>query len=176
MNARPDERGAAERLALFPGTFDPVTLGHLDLIRKAARLFDRVYVGVLENPAKKTLFRIEERVDLLGEAVREPPGELSNVEVVSFEGLTVQLAVKLGARWIVRGIRSSADLEYELAMARSNARLSEPPVETVFLPASPAFAFIAAHLVREIAAGGGSLTGFVTSGVESALRRKLGRT
>jgi pantetheine-phosphate adenylyltransferase len=165
-----DQESAFRRRALYPGSFDPLTRGHLDVVASASRLFDRVYVGVIENPSKSPLFSVEERVRLIAAEAEAFP----NVEVVSFKGLTVELAAKLDAPWIVRGIRSEADASSELSMARSNRLCGARPIETVFLPASPEVSFISSSLVREIAARGGKLSAFVTRGVEDALRRKLG--
>lgn len=165
----------SERRAIYPGSFDPPTRGHLDVVERARGLFDVLYVAVLENPAKAPLFTIEERVALL-------EGELAGragVRVVSFGGLTSDLARRLGARWIVRGLRSGGEAERELALARSNRAvggsedLAAGPLETVFLPARAEVSFIESRLVREIAAGGGDLRPFVTSKVEAALRRKV---
>ena len=163
------KRQVEERRALYPGSFDPVTRGHMDVIERASRLFDRLFVGVVENPSKQALFSLEERVGLL----RGEVAHLRNVDVVSFSGLTVDLAARLGARWIVRGLRSPADADGELAMAHTNRHSSSSQVETVLLPASHEVAFIASSLVREIAAGGGRLAALVTPGVEKALRRKF---
>jgi pantetheine-phosphate adenylyltransferase len=162
---------ATPRKALYPGSFDPVTRGHLDVIARAARLFDRLYVGVIENPGKTPLFTPEERVRLLERELAGSPA----IEVVSFTGLTVAMAASLGAGWLVRGLRSEADAAYELPMARSNRLCGEAEVETIFIASAPDVAFISATLVREIAARGGRLTPFVTPAVEEALRRKAGR-
>jgi pantetheine-phosphate adenylyltransferase len=146
-----------------------VTRGHLDVIHRASRLFDHLVVAVIRNPAKTPLFSAEERVDLLRGELSGIPG----VEVISFEGLTVDLARRVGASWIVRGVRSAIDAEYELSMAHSNRVCGPLPVETVLVPSSPDVAFVASRLVREIAAGGGKLRPFVTPAVEAAMRRKL---
>lgn len=165
----------SERRAIYPGSFDPPTRGHLDVVERARGLFDLLYVAVLENPAKAPLFTIEERVELLEEELEGRGG----VRVVSFRGLTVDLARRLGVRWIVRGLRSGTEAERELALARSNRAIGDPGdpsaegVETVFLPARAEISFIESRLVREIAAGGGDLQPFVTPKVEAALRRKL---
>jgi pantetheine-phosphate adenylyltransferase len=153
-------------IALYPGSFDPVTRGHLDLIARAARLFARLHVGVLENPSKAPLFSAAERVALIEAETRGLP----NVEVVSFGGLAVDLAAKVGAGWIVRGLRSEADAAHELSMARSNRLCGAREIETVFIPAAAEVAFISSTLVREIAARGGKLAPFVPPAVEKALR------
>jgi pantetheine-phosphate adenylyltransferase len=155
-------------IALYPGSFDPVTRGHLDLIARAARLFARLHVGVLENPSKTPLFSAAERVALLEAETRG----IGNVEVLSFGGLAVDAALKVGAAWIVRGLRSEADAAHEISMARSNRLCGAREVETVFIPASANVAFISSTLVREIVAQGGKLAPFVTPAVEKALRAK----
>ena len=154
--------------AIVPGSFDPVTLGHLDVIRRAARLFRKLHVGVIVNSEKEGCFSLQERMSLLEGELQD----LEMVEVVSFSGLTVDLAARLGARWIVRGIRSAADAAYELPMALSNRRSGEHEIETILLPSSSDVAFISSRLVRQIAAGAGVLEPFVTPAVAQALRRK----
>jgi pantetheine-phosphate adenylyltransferase len=156
-----------ERIALFPGSFDPVTRGHLDVIARAADLFDRLVVAVLVNPGKSPLLPEEERVALIA---RETAG-LGNVEARAFRGLVVHLAEEVGARWIVRGLRSSEDAAFEIPMALSNRLCGRREVETVFIPTRAEYGFISSRLVREIAAGGGDLRPFVTPAVARALRR-----
>ena len=158
-----------ERIAVYPGSFDPVTRGHLDLIRRGARLYDRLVVAVLVNPEKEPFLPEAERVELISREVR---GE-SRVEVRAFRGLVAHLAAEVGAGWLLRGVRSAADLEFELPMAHSNHLLAEPGVETVFLPARPELAFISSRLVREIARSGGDLKPFVTPGVAKALMARV---
>jgi pantetheine-phosphate adenylyltransferase len=154
--------------ALYPGSFDPVTRGHLDVIARAARLFSKLHVGVLENPSKTALFSAAERVALIEAETRG----IGNVEVISFGGLAVEAAAKVGAGWIVRGLRSEADTAHEIAMARSNRLCGTRELETIFIPASAEVAFISSTLVREIAARGGKLSPFVPPNVEKALRAK----
>ena len=156
--------------AIFPGSFDPVTLGHLDVIERAAGLFDRVVVGVLDNPGKSSLFSVEERQKLIEAEI----SSLQNVDVDSFNGLTVEFAAKVDADWIVRGVRSGADAEYELPMAHSNRVCGKRSVDTLLIPTSPSLAFISSTLVRQIAKGGGELSPFVGAGVAEAIRAKLG--
>jgi pantetheine-phosphate adenylyltransferase len=175
--ARSGPRKAAGRgpsgpaAAVFPGSFDPVTRGHLDLIRRAAELFPRLVVAVVANPGKSPWFSAAERVALLA-AELEALVRAGRVEVESFTGLAVQLARGSGARWIVRGLRSADDAHFELPMALSNRLAGEVEIETVFLAASAGTAFISSRLVREIALHGGKLVDFVTPGVEKALRDK----
>ena len=156
-----------KRIALVPGTFDPVTLGHLDLIIRASSLFDEVIVAVLENSAKSPWFSAEGRVLM----VQRETASLKNVRVVRFSGLLVDLADKEGAEVVVRGVRGGADLEYETVMARMNAHL-RPSLDTVFLPASPQLSHIASRLVREIAYLGGSVQGLVSEKVALAVETR----
>ena len=163
---------SAEPKAIYPGSFDPVTRGHLDVIERARGLFGTLHIAVLSNPDKKGLFTPEERLELLRSETAGLAGG-GALEFSTFEGLTAQLAVELEAGWIVRGLRSAADAAYELPMAISNRHCAQAEVETVFLPAGAETAFISSSLVREIAAGGGQLEAFVTPGVEAALRGKF---
>lgn len=156
-----------KRVALLPGSFDPVTLGHLDLVIRAATLFDEVVVAVLENGAKQPWFSAEGRVLM----VQREMAALKNVRVVRFSGLLVELAEKEGAEVVVRGVRGGADLEYETLMARMNAHL-RPGLDTVFLPSSPNLTHIASRLVREIAYLGGSVKGLVSEKVALAVETR----
>jgi pantetheine-phosphate adenylyltransferase len=149
--------------ALCPGTFDPVTNGHLDIIGRAARCFDAVVVGVLETPSKQPLFRLDERVGMLEEAV----SDLGNVRVEAFRGLLVEYAKAQGARAIVKGLRAVSDYEYEIQMAQMNHRLGE--VETLFMPTSPRWSFLSSSLVKEVARFGGDVEGLVPDYVRKAL-------
>lgn len=156
-----------KRVALLPGSFDPVTLGHLDLVIRAATLFDEVVVAVLENSSKHPWFSAEGRVLM----VQREMAALKNVRVVRFSGLLVELAQKEGAEVVVRGVRGGADLEYETVMARMNAHL-KPGLDTVFLPSSPHLTHIASRLVREIAYLGGSVQGLVSEKVALAVETR----
>jgi pantetheine-phosphate adenylyltransferase len=156
-------------VALYPGTFDPVTDGHLDIARRAARLFDRVVVAVGASVEKRMLLSVEERVGLVREAVRD----LKNVAVEPFDGLVVEFARAQGAEVLVRGLRNQADYEYEHRMALTNRRLA-PGLETVFVVAAPEFAFISSTLIKEVLAAGGPVDEFVPPHVAEALRRKRG--
>lgn len=155
----------AAQHALFPGTFDPFTLGHLDLVRRAAALFPRLTVAVATHPEKRHLLPLEERLEL----IRRSTADLDQVEVTAIEGLVVLAARRLGAGILVRGVRSGTDLDYELSMAGSN-RAMAPEVDTVLLVASPATAHITGTLVRQIATLGGPLEPFVPEPVLRALR------
>ena len=161
--------GEGTRDAVYPGSFDPVTRGHLDLIERGLLLFERLTIGVLDNPQKRGLFSVEERAALLRAELGKRP-----VEVVAFDGLAADFAVERGAAWILRGLRSSEDAGYELPMALSNRLCGRRRVETIFLPSAPQVAFVSSRLVREIAASKGRLEAFVTPAVEAALREKCG--
>jgi pantetheine-phosphate adenylyltransferase len=160
--------------AVFPGSFDPPTAGHLDVIARAARLFDRLIVAVVTNPGKTPLFTPDERVAMLVEAVAglAPLGPGAGaVEVVADEGLLVDVCVRRGARVVVKGVRGAVDLDVELSMARMNRRMGD--VETVLLPTDPGLADVSSSLVREIARLAGPLAGVVPPGVEAALRARF---
>lgn len=158
-----------KRTAVYPGTFDPVTNGHLDLANRGRMHFDRLIVAVLENEGKRPLFSVQERLELLREAM----GEWPNVEVESFDGLLVDYARARGASVILRGIRASSDFEYEMQMAMMNRKL-DPDLETVFLVPSEAYSYVSSKLVREVAGLDGSVAGLVPSNVLAALKRRLG--
>jgi pantetheine-phosphate adenylyltransferase len=157
------------RTAVFPGTFDPFTNGHLDLTRRAARLFDRVVVAVAHSPAKGTLFPIEERVEMIRSATRS----LRRVEVLDFSDLVVDLAKRLEAQVMIRGLRAVSDFEFEFQMALMNRRLS-PSVEVAFLMPSQQFTYLNSTLVKEVARLGGKVRGLVPRNVELLLAARLG--
>jgi pantetheine-phosphate adenylyltransferase len=157
-----------QRIALFPGTFDPVSEGHLDVIRRAARLFDRLVVAVASSRAD-TLLGVDERLALL----RECTVGLPSVEAIAFDGLLADLARQRGAVAIVRGVRTYQDWEYEMRMVQMNRHLA-PEVETVFLAPSAEHAFISGTLIREVAALGADLSGLVPASVARALARRRG--
>jgi pantetheine-phosphate adenylyltransferase len=162
------------RLAIYPGSFDPLTNGHVDIISRGARLFDRVVVAILLNAGKQPLFSVDERVAIVREVFAETP----NVEVDTFQGLLVEYANERRANVIVRGLRAVADFEYELQMALMNRHLSED-LETVFMMPAEKYTYVSSRLIKEIAALGGSLTGLVPPIVETRLvrrRRKLAGT
>lgn len=154
--------------AVYPGSFDPITNGHLDLIDRAAKLCDRLIVTVLRNEQKHPLFTVEERMDMLREVVQDYP----NVEVDSFDGLLVGYAQAKGARAVVRGIRAISDYEYELQMALMNRRLS-PEIETIFLMAGEAYSFISSRLVKEVIRLGGNISGLVPEPVVARLEARV---
>lgn len=151
---------------LFAGSFDPATLGHLDLVERALRLAPRVVVGVAIHVDKKTLFTIDERVDLL----RRATAHLRGVEVARIDGLVVDAAKRLGVRVLVRGVRGGADFDFEVAMGRTNAELA-PGIETILLAPAPRFAHVSSTLVRQIALAGGDASPFVPPAVADALRK-----
>jgi pantetheine-phosphate adenylyltransferase len=154
--------------ALCPGTFDPVTNGHIDIIERAAGRFDALVVGVLDNPAKQPLFGAEERVAMIKEAVHR----LGNVEVEAFNGLLVEYATRRGADVVVKGLRAVTDFEFEIQMAQMNHRLAG--VETLFMTTSPQWSFLSSSLVKEVARFGGDVTGLVPTEVAERLADRLG--
>ena len=157
--------------AMYPGTFDPVTLGHEDLVRRAARLYDRVVVAVAANTGgKEPMFTFTERVQLAEAAL----DDLDNIEVTGYEGLTVDFARENGLAVIVRGLRAVSDFEYEFQLANMNRHLTNE-VETVFLTPTDKYSFISSTLVREVATLGGDVTEFVSPGVKKALMERCGR-
>lgn len=158
------------RTALYPGTFDPMTLGHLDIIKRASRQCDKLVVAVAINRGKNPLFGLDERVEMVENAV-EPLRKDIEVEVRPFEGLLIHFVESVGATTIVRGLRAVSDFEYEFQMAGMNDRLN-PDIETVFLMADPQFQTIASRLVKEIARLGGDISQFVTPEVELRLKDK----
>jgi pantetheine-phosphate adenylyltransferase len=152
--------------AVVPGSFDPITMGHLDIIERVAARFDRVVVAVLENPRKEGFFTVEERLEL----IREQVSGLEGVEVDRFQGLLVDFCTANGIGLIVKGLRAVSDFEYELQMAQMNQRMAG--VETLFLSTSPEHSYLSSSLVKEIARWGGPLSGTVPPEVEVALRSR----
>jgi len=162
--------GTSEGLAVYAGSFDPVTYGHIDLIERAARLFQRVTVAVGVHPTRSAVFTVEERLALL----REVSNPFANVSVCSFEGLVIDYCKSVGARVIVRGLRAATDFEYELQTAHANADLN-PEIDTIFLPTRTNYGFLSASLVREIALHGGDVSRYAPKVVVEALRAKFPR-
>lgn len=156
-------------IGIYPGSFDPVHDGHVDLVERAARLTDRLIVAVLDNAGKRSLFSVQERVDMLSDCFRST----AHVEVATFEGLLVDFARQRGARLVVRGLRAVSDFDYEFQMALMNRRLAES-VETVFLMASEEYTFLSSRLVKEVAGLGGDVSGLVPPAVAEALARAFG--
>ena len=155
-------------IAIYPGSFDPLTNGHLDLIERGAKIFDELIVAILRNPEKEPLFSLEERLEMIRAMTRER----NNVRVDSFDGLMVDYALKVGATAVLRGIRAISDYEYELQMALMNRKL-EPRLETVFMMPAETYSYLSSRLVREVATLGGSVRGLVPELVEKKLREKL---
>jgi pantetheine-phosphate adenylyltransferase len=156
------------RVAVYTGTFDPPTFGHLDIIKRAIKLADKLVIGVSTNSSKSPLFTREQRVALLKAEVAAIDGA---IEVRDFEGLAVAFARSVGAEVVVRGLRSGTDLDYESPMAAMNATMA-PEIETIFLAASPAFAHIASSLVKDVARGGGDIEHFVPPAVAAEIRAR----
>ena len=154
------------RTVIYPGSFDPVTLGHLEVIRRASKLFDKVIVAVLINSSKTPAFSIEERMELL----RDAAAGLDNVEVTGFEGLLAEFCRVRGVNAIVKGLRAVSDFEYEFQMALTNRRMA-PEIETMFMMPSESLAYVTASTVREIASYGGDTAPFVTEAVQKRLKR-----
>lgn len=157
----------SQLLAVYPGTFDPVHFGHLDVVRRAADIFDRVIVAIYDRPSKNILFSTEERLTMVLEAV----ADISNVEVASYSGLTVAYAVERGARAIIRGLRATSDFEFEFQLALMNRHLS-PRIEALFLMTSQEHAHLSSSLIKEVAQLGGDMDGLVPAHVAAALHRK----
>jgi len=157
-------------IALYPGTFDPVHNGHLDIIERACRMFRRIVVGVAQNVEKAPMFPVADRVALLRAATTR-----ASVEIMSFNGLTVEFAHRLGAAVIIKGLRAMMDFEFELKMAAMNKRL-RPEIETVFMMTMPEFAYLSSTLIREVAGFGGSVSGLVPAAVEQQLKQRFART
>lgn len=154
--------------AVYPGSFDPVTYGHLDIIRRSRSLADELIVGVLNNKAKTPLFSVEERVKMLKEMTKNMPG----VKVVPFEGLLIDFAKEMSAGIVVRGLRAVTDFEYELQMAQTNNKLS-PELETVFLTTSLKYSYLSSTIVKEVAAFGGDISQFVPETIERRIQEKI---
>jgi pantetheine-phosphate adenylyltransferase len=166
---------ASERVALYPGTFDPITNGHLDIIRRGAKLVDRLVVGVAVNAGKGPMFDLEERVAMVrAEAESSRNNLTTKIEVRPFDGLLVHFAEEVGAQLVLRGLRAVSDFDYEFQMVGMNARLNDD-IEFIFLMASESHHFIAARLVKEIAMLGGDITSFVSPAVAEILTERVGR-
>jgi pantetheine-phosphate adenylyltransferase len=155
--------------ALYPGSFDPLTNGHVDLIQRGSKLFDHLIVAILNNPGKNPLFTVAERVDML----REVTNTISNVSLATFDGLMVDFAHQQGATAVLRGIRAISDYEYEFQMALMNRRLA-PEIETVFLQPAGRYSFVSSRLIKEVFTFGGDITGLVPPHVCKRLRDRIG--
>lgn len=155
-------------IAVVPGSFDPITAGHMDIIKRVSSLYDKVIIGIVVNPSKKPLFSLEDRVKMVKEAIRDN----KKIEVDSFNGLLVEFVKKHGARVIIRGLRAVSDFEHEFQMAQLNRRLNSD-VETMFVMASPEYAYLSSSVVKEIAQYGGDISGLVPPNVDESLRNAL---
>jgi len=160
------------RRAIYPGSFDPVTNGHLDIIERGCKLFDEIIIAILVNPNKQPMFTIEERREMLEEVLAQLDKGSCRLLVEDFQGLLVQYAVEREADAIVRGIRAISDYEYELQMALMNRRL-EPRIETVFMMPAEAYSYVSSRLVKEVFQLGATIDGLVPPAVEERMRRKL---
>ncbi len=154
--------------ALYPGSFDPVTNGHVDIARRAANVFERLIVGVYDAPPKRLLFETEERIDLFQQAV----ADVANIEVIPYTGLTVHLAKKLDAKVMVRGLRANSDFEHEFEMAMMNRNM-DPDIEVVCMMTRTDYQFLSSSLLKEVCSLGGKIDNLVPPHVEEALKRKL---
>jgi pantetheine-phosphate adenylyltransferase len=157
--------------ALYPGTFDPPTNGHVDLIERGSQIFDRLTVGILVNPVKNPLFTVEERAEML----REATVSLGNVSIATFDGLMVDFARQVGAAAVLRGIRAISDYEHEFQMALMNRRLA-PEIETVFLQPAGRYSFVSSRMVKEVVSFGGDVSGLVPPNVLKRLRGRMGKS
>ena len=169
MNAPPPTFGAGV-VAVYAGSFDPITFGHLDLIERASRMFDHLVIAIGAHPTRHAVFSFDERVALL----REVSKGFANVRIESFDGLLIHYCQRIGARIIVRGLRAATDFEYELQIAHANADMA-PNVDTVFLPTRTNYGFVSASLVREIASHGGDVSRYAPAPVCTALAAKFGK-
>ncbi|MFZ2100439.1 MAG: pantetheine-phosphate adenylyltransferase [Oricola sp.] len=161
-----------EHIAIYGGSFDPITNGHLDVLRATLAIFDRVVVAIGTHPGKKGLFDFEERLRLIEQVIDDEGLSAAEVSIVSFDGLIIDAARRHGAKALVRGLRDGTDLDYEMQMAGMNEMMA-PDLQTVFLPASPSVRTITATLVRQIASMGGNTSPFVPAAVDAALRAKF---
>jgi len=164
-----------DRVGVYPGTFDPITSGHMEVVRRSLRLVDKLIIGPAINIGKGPLFSLEERIEMLKDDISDfAEAERKRIEIVPFEGLLIHFARQIGAKVIIRGLRAVSDFEYEIQMANMNARM-EPDVETIFLMASDRHQFIASSLVKDIARLGGDTSQFVSKKVFERLKKKFAK-
>ena len=156
-----------QRTAIYPGSFDPITKGHLDVLERASKMFDRVIIAVLKNSSKKSFLAVEDRVKLIKESTKE----LTNVEVDSFEGLTIEYAQSKGAHFLIRGLRAVSDFEYELQLCQTNSAIA-PDIDTVFLTTKPKYNFISSSIVKELSYFGTDVSKFVPKSVVGYLQKQ----
>lgn len=161
------------RIAIYPGTFDPITFGHIDIIKRASEMFDHLIIAVAKDNAKNPLFSLEERAELIREEIKNLNSD-AKISVEKFEGLLVDFAVSKNAKVIIRGLRAVSDFEYEFQMFGMNAKLN-PTIQTIFLPASETNHFIASKMVKEVARLGGNISSFVSGNVTKKLQEKLNK-
>lgn len=157
-----------QRVAVVPGSFDPITYGHLDIIERSSKIFDKLYISVLRNSSKQGLFDIEERLEL----IRATTGSLDNVEVVSFDGLLIDFCHEVNARAIIRGLRAVSDFEYEMQLTSMNRKL-DSSIETIYMMTNNNYSFISSSIVKEVAKYGGKIEDVVPPVVEAALAKKF---
>ncbi len=155
-------------VAIYPGSFDPCTNGHLDIITRSAKLFDKLYVAVLRNSQKQPLFSVDERIELLKKAT----SDIDNIEIIAFDGLLVSIAEQVGARVIIKGLRAMSDFEYEFQMALANRGLNQN-IETLFMTTTTDNSFLSSSLVKEVARNGGKISAFVPDVIEEEIAKKL---
>jgi pantetheine-phosphate adenylyltransferase len=170
MSSEQQQIHKSHRIAVYPGTFDPITNGHIDIISRAANIFEKVFVTLAINSSKQPLFSIEQRLDMITRSVEALP----RVEVACFEGLVVDFAKKVSATALIRGLRAISDFEYEFQIALMNRRQA-PGIDTVFLMPDERYTYLSSSLVKEIARHGGTVNGFVPASVEQALNTKFER-
>jgi pantetheine-phosphate adenylyltransferase len=163
-----DIKNSTKKVAIYPGSFDPITFGHLDVLEKASKIFDEVIIAVLKNSAKKSFLPTQDRIELIQKSIKEK--DLENVKVGSFEGLTVDYARKIGAIYIIRGLRAVSDFEHEMQMSQTNSALA-PEVGTMFLTTRPKYNFISSSTVKEISTFKGDISKFVPKSVVEYLQR-----
>lgn len=157
-----------EKIAIYPGSFDPITKGHLDILQRAGIMFDKVVIALLKNSSKKSFLPIEDRVKLIKESVID----MKNVEVAYFGGLTVEYAKQIGARFLIRGLRAVSDFEYEMQLSQANMSIA-PDIETVFFITKPEYNFISSGIVKELASYGKDISNFVPKAVSEYFENKL---
>ena len=156
-----------KKIALYPGSFDPITNGHLDVLERASKMFDEVVIAVLRHPEKKSFLTVEKRVELIKEATKD----MENVSVASFDGLTVEFARSIGAKFLIRGLRTITDFEYEVQLCQTNQVIA-PDIDTVFLPTKPKHNFISSSIVRELSNHKTDISKFVPKNVVEYLKKK----
>ncbi len=162
-----ESKSQNQRTAIYPGSFDPVTKGHLDVLERASKMFDRVIIAVLKNSAKKSFLPVDDRVKLIKESIKD----LDNVEVDSFEGLTIEYAQSKGAHFLIRGLRAVSDFEYELQLCQTNSAIA-PDIDTVFLTTKPKYNFISSSIVKELSDFGTDVSKFVPKSVVEYLQKQ----